>query len=222
MAEEQAEQKTGESQVTTPEPPKQDGIPQAVVAELRAERRQLKAVIEGLQTKVTELENRSQQTVYVDPDEPLTKAEYEQLQAAERAKEAKKAEEQHVTARTHKWQTSEVQARTELSVGKTPAGLEFDTVLQQGEAFLTPGDKLDIAHAMEPDSTHDPARLAYERCLLRNPHLQQLKAQAQTQSATKKTQESEAASGTETGNTSAQPVNADISGRNDLLTFLFS
>lgn len=161
------------------------GVPESVVAELRADRRELREEVQQLTQDKAQLEQRLEaletkaapaqagplaqwnaENPGIPPDASVV--EQELAYREQKAKEAQEA--QSKDQRMQAAQRSLARARSELSEEISGKGLDFDSVLKAGEANLTAGDKLDIANAGD-----NAMQLAYERCIQRTAKLQTLR-----------------------------------------------
>lgn len=142
----------------------------AVIGEYRRKARdaeletaRLRGQIEATQTQVKPTEKSpielaaEQQEVSVD-DVEISGALYKKQRAWEKKQDAAETEQAAAKDRTALGQRSFQTASVEFSTAKVGVGLDLKTVIEMGEQYLTPGDKLDISRAK------DPMKLAYQRC----------------------------------------------------------
>jgi hypothetical protein len=157
-------QLAAEALEATEEQPKQQGIPEAVVAELRADRRANRQLIETLQAQLAERNKPVEQPpepsplekwVQDNPDEAEISGPPAAVLVAENNWQKQQAQ---ITAQNQ--QAKERQERGNASYANAKAKLsDFDDIVEMGSRHLSNGDKLDIATA------EDPAMLLYKRCI---------------------------------------------------------
>ena len=135
-----------------------------VIADLQSERQrrqELQAEIERIKAEKAESELFDDE----DGDDLVTKSKLDKyLEMREKRLEDSraKAEEER---RTRALNESDVKARREMTAEVMGEGLDYASVMAAGMANLKKGDRQNIAEA------DDPAKEAYELCLLRTPEL---------------------------------------------------
>lgn len=102
-----------------------------------------------------------------EDDELLTRAQMKQMMAQERELAAKDAAKTQKADQDKRWLDFESQARKDLNAKKMGEGLDFDTVISEGSANLRKGDWVNIQESL------NPAREAYDLCVLRTDKLKQ-------------------------------------------------
>jgi hypothetical protein len=129
----------------------------------RAKRQELERKLADLEAKAQKAEEKPVEGEEDDGEKLLTKAELKAMLAERETQTAQQKAQQEAQNRIL---TSEAAAIREMTVETCGPGLDFVTVLKEGQDNLTDADRMAIAMA------ENPAKEAYRRCIALTPALQ--------------------------------------------------